>query len=47
LPIDRCSRRLVPALRQAGYRVHYHEFDGGHEVPPPVVEEALGWLSTV
>jgi predicted esterase len=47
LPIDRCSRRLVPALRQAGYRVTYHEFDGGHEVPQEVVAEALGWLSTL
>lgn len=47
LPIDRCSRRLVSALRQAGYRVQYHEFDGGHDVPPAVVEEALGWLSAV
>src|SRR4051794_6528543 len=23
LPIDACSRRLVPALRRAGYEVHY------------------------
>lgn len=45
LPIERCSRRLVPALRQAGHRVHYHEFDGGHVVPAPVLTEALDWLS--
>jgi predicted esterase len=45
LPVDRCSRRLVPALRRAGYPVHYHEFDGGHVVPPPVVAEALEWLA--
>lgn len=47
LPIDRCGRRLVTALRHAGYRVTYREFDGGHEVPQGVVAEALGWLSTV
>ena len=45
LPIGRCSRRLVPALQQAGYHVHYSEFDGGHEVPPPVVAEAVDWLT--
>jgi predicted esterase len=46
LPVDRCSRRIVPALRRAGYPVRYHEFDGGHEVPPAVVEDAMDWLST-
>jgi predicted esterase len=35
LPIDRCSRRLVPALRRQGYRVRYREFQGRHEAPPP------------
>ncbi|HEV2088501.1 MAG TPA: hypothetical protein VGR21_09330 [Cryptosporangiaceae bacterium] len=47
LPIDRCSRRIVPTLRRLGYPVRYHEFDGGHEVPTAVVDEALEWLSTV
>jgi phospholipase/carboxylesterase len=45
LPIDLCSRRLVPMLEKAGFDVDYHEFDGGHEVPAPVVHEALDWLS--
>jgi phospholipase/carboxylesterase len=44
LPIDRCSRRLVPALRRAGHRVEYCEFDGGHEVPPSVMDTAMAWL---
>jgi predicted esterase len=44
LPVDRCSRRLVPQLRRAGYDVVYHEFPGGHRVPPEVVEQALKWL---
>jgi len=41
LPIDPCSRRIVPALRRAGYDVDYHEFDGGHFVPPDMVERAV------
>jgi phospholipase/carboxylesterase len=44
LPIDRCSRRIVPALRRSGYDVHYKEFPEGHTIPPEIVEEALGWL---
>jgi phospholipase/carboxylesterase len=40
LPIAPCSRRIVPALRRAGYDVDYHEFDGGHVVPPEMVERA-------
>ncbi|GIH98454.1 alpha/beta hydrolase [Planobispora takensis] len=43
LPIDRCSRRLVPALRESGYPVTYQEFEGGHEVPPQVVSTAVRW----
>ncbi|HYN96955.1 MAG TPA: hypothetical protein VES42_24195, partial [Pilimelia sp.] len=45
LPVDRCSRRIVPALRRAGYHVRYDEFDGGHEVPGVVVADALDWLA--
>jgi phospholipase/carboxylesterase len=41
LPIDPCSRRIVPTLRQAGYDVEYHEFEGGHVVPPDMVERAV------
>ena len=41
LPIDPCSRRIVPTLRQAGYDVEYHEFQGGHVVPPEMVERAM------
>jgi predicted esterase len=44
LPIDRCSRRLVPRLRTLGYGVTYDEFAGGHEVPERVVRDAIGWL---
>ena len=44
LPIDPCSRRLVPRLRRAGYEVRYREFPGGHYVPAEVAEEAVGML---
>jgi phospholipase/carboxylesterase len=43
LPIDGCSRRIVPLLKEAGYDVTYREFDGGHTVPPTVSDEALRW----
>ncbi|WP_114769453.1 alpha/beta hydrolase [Microvirga subterranea] len=42
LPIDVCSRRLVPRLNRAGYQVEYQEFGGGHVVPAEVVEGAVG-----
>jgi phospholipase/carboxylesterase len=45
LPIDRCSRRLVPRLRAAGYDVTYEEFDGGHTVTPAHAIRALEWLA--
>jgi phospholipase/carboxylesterase len=41
LPIERCSRRLVPRLQAAGYDVQYVEFDGPHTVPTERVREAL------
>ena len=44
LPIERCSRRIVPALQRDGYEVRYREFEGGHEVPVRIVDAALGWL---
>jgi predicted esterase len=45
LPIGRTSRRGVPQLRAAGYRVTYREFDGDHEVPPRIAREAADWVS--
>ena len=44
LPIDRCSRRIVPRLRERGYRVEYVEFDGTHEVPADITRQAVNWL---
>ena len=45
LPIDRCSRRIVPQLERAGYEVRYREFEGGHVVPPEVASEATDWFT--
>jgi phospholipase/carboxylesterase len=44
LPIDRTSRRLVPALKADGYDVTYREFQGPHTVPPPITQDAVDWL---
>jgi phospholipase/carboxylesterase len=44
LPIDRCSRRIVPQLKSAGFPVEYREFDGPHIVPPDLIREAVDWF---
>ena len=46
LPIDSCSRRIVPQLERAGYEVRYHEFEGGHVVPPGIAREAASWFAS-
>ena len=45
LPIDSCSRRIVPRLERAGYELRYREFEGGHVVPPSIAREALTWFA--
>ena len=44
LPIERCSRRIVPQLKRADYEVRYREFDGGHTIPPGIALEAVRWF---
>ncbi|SFV00592.1 Predicted esterase [Pontibacter akesuensis] len=44
LPIDPCSRRIVPQLQRQGFEVKYQEFDGPHTVPTEVVESAVAWF---
>jgi phospholipase/carboxylesterase len=44
LPIDQCSRRIVPALRVQKYDVEYVEFAGDHEVPAGIARQAARWL---
>jgi phospholipase/carboxylesterase len=46
LPIDQCSRRIVPELKRDGYRVTYREFEGKHTLPPEVALEAMRWFMT-
>jgi predicted esterase len=44
LPIDRCSRELVPQLESEQYIVNYVEFAGGHHVPNEILSQALDWF---
>jgi phospholipase/carboxylesterase len=44
LPIDTCSRRIVPSLEDAGYSVSYKEFDGPHTVPETIAQDAFKWF---
>jgi len=44
LPVDDCSRRFVPSLRQAGYPVEYREFFNKHEVSDAMSSQAISWL---
>ena len=46
LPIDRCSRRIVPQLEDAGYAVRYREFAGPHIVPGALAIEGVDWFTT-
>ena len=43
LPINRCSRVVVPALQNRGYDVTYREFEGGHEVPAAIAAEGMSF----
>lgn len=45
LPIDQCSRRIVPALERQRYDVEYREFDGPHTVPPEIAKDAVAWMA--
>jgi len=45
LPIDRCSRKLVPQLKGADYNVLYQEFEGPHTVPVAIARGALEWFT--
>jgi len=44
LPIDRCSRRIVPRLQKQGYRINYLEFNGQHEIPGNITAKAVAWF---
>ncbi len=44
LPIEVCSRKIVPQLKREGYKVLYREFDGPHTVPNEMAREAMDWF---
>lgn len=46
LPIDRCSRKIVPQLQRAGYEVNYQEFNGSHTVPAAIAQAGVNWFMT-
>jgi predicted esterase len=45
LPIDTCSRAIVPTLRKRGYDVTFREFDGGHDVPVEIARDGMRWVA--
>jgi phospholipase/carboxylesterase len=45
LPIDQCSRVIVPRLRSLGYDVTFREFEGRHEMPADIADEGLRWIA--
>lgn len=45
LPIEVCSRRIVPRLQREQYDVTYREFDGPHTIPLDIVREAWTWFN--
>ena len=47
LPIEQCSRVIVPRLRGMGYDVTFREFEGRHEMPPAIATEAVRWVAAV
>ena len=47
LPFTNTRDTIVPALRESGHDVTFHEFAGGHEVPAEVSETALDWFLDV
>ena len=46
LPVERCSRRIVPLLRRRGHDVVYTEFEGPHVLREDLLEESVRWLVT-
>lgn len=44
LPYANTADTLVPWLRDEGYEVTFHSFEGGHEVPAEVSDTALAWF---
>lgn len=45
LPASNTRGAIVPGLRNSGYEVEYHEFVGGHGVPPTLLRAASEWMA--
>lgn len=43
LPLAAMRESLAPSLAAAGFQVTFVTFDGGHELPDPVLEQAVAW----
>lgn len=43
LPIAAMRESLAPSLAAAGFQVTFVTFDGGHELPDQVLEQAMAW----
>ncbi|WP_257385796.1 alpha/beta hydrolase [Tahibacter caeni] len=43
LPLAAMRESLAPSLAAAGFQVTFVTFDGGHELPEPVLEQAIVW----
>jgi phospholipase/carboxylesterase len=44
LPIQPCSRKIVPILKREGFAVEYHEFEGPHTIPADISRTAVKWF---
>ena len=44
MPIDKTARVYLPRLKADGYDVTYHEYSGGHRVPPAEIRAAFEWF---
>ena len=44
LRIQAASRPIVADLRASGYSVEFHEFEGGHTIPPEIATLAAEWI---
>jgi phospholipase/carboxylesterase len=44
LPIQPCSRKIVPILKNEGFSVEYHEFEGPHTIPAEISRRAVEWF---
>jgi phospholipase/carboxylesterase len=45
LPYDNCVDRVIPMLKEEGCPVEFHEFQGGHAVPPAIAAEAAKFVT--